>query len=165
MTRKTLLTIAAATTAAVIAAAAFAAGGHDGSGPRHMMRGEHAQGMQDHRGPGMTRRGAGGPMGMTDSPVFQAFDTDGDGTVSTAEAEVGLAGLLSTHDADGDGSLSRVEFDALFAEFTRHRAARPFAMLDADENGLIDAEEMQFPVQMMTRMRLMHVNDAPIAAE
>lgn len=165
MTRKTLLTVAAAATIAVVAAASFAAGGHDGSGPRHMMRGDHAQGTQDHRGPGMTRHGAGGPMGMTDSPVFQAFDADGDGTVSNAEAEAGLAGLLATHDSDGDGSLSRVEFNALFAELTRHRADRPFAMLDVDENDRIDAEEMQFPAQMMARMRFMRANDAPVATE
>lgn len=164
MTRKTLLTLGAAATVAVIAAAALAAGehrgGHDGWGSERMMRGEHA--MQDHRGPGMMRRGpgGGGMMGMADSPVFQSFDTDANGTVSATEAEAGLAGLLATHDADGDGTLSRAEFDTLFAAFTRHRGARPFAMLDADGNDRIDATEMQFPAQMMARMQRMQGMDS-----
>jgi len=158
MTRKTLLTLGAAATVAVIAAAALAAGGHrdgpDGWGGARMM-------MMDHGGPGMMHRGGRGPMGMADSPVFRAFDTDGDGTVSAAEAETGLAGLLATHDADGDGSLSRAEFDALFAEAMGHRAARPFAMLDSDGNDRIDAAEMQFPARMMQRMQRMHGTDGP----
>lgn len=157
MTRKTILMLGAA---AMIAATAIAASAHDDGrargGPGHMMQGEHAPGMPGHGGPGMKRRGAGGPMGMADSPVFGAFDTDTDGTVSAAEAEAGLAGLLTAHDADGDGSLSRDEFDAVFAAFTRHRAARPFAMLDADENGQIDADEIRFPAEMMARRERMH---------
>lgn len=167
MTRKTLLTLGAAAAAVLIAATAIAHDGRqDGTGQRHMMRGDHAEAMQDGRGHGpRMRRGAGGPMGMermADSPIFGAFDTDGDGAVTPAEAETGLAGLLDTHDADGDGTLSRAEFDALFADATRHRADRPFAMLDADENGRIDAAEIRFPAEMMARMQRMH-DSAPDA--
>lgn len=174
MTRKMTLTLGAA--AIVIAAAAIAASAHDmgrdGGGAQRMMRGEHAEGMQDHRGPGMMRRGDDGQMGrmgqmgmgrMADSPLFSAFGTDTDGTVSAAEAEAGLAALLAAHDADGDGTLSRAEFDALFADATRHRADRPFAMLDADGNARIDATEIQFPAQMMARKERMQ--DAVPGAE
>lgn len=151
MTRKTTLTLGAA--AIALAAAAIAASAHDagrdGSGSQRMMRGEHAQGMHD-------QRGHGDRMGrMARNPLFQAFDTDGDGAVSAEEAETGLAGLLATHDADGDGTLSRAEFDALFAAAMRGRADRPFAMLDADGNDRIDASEIQFPAQMIARKERM----------
>lgn len=39
-------------------------------------------------------------------------------------------------------------------------AERPFTVLDAYRDGEISAEEVAFPVQMMTRMELMHVNAA-----
>jgi hypothetical protein len=48
----------------------------------------------------------------------------------------------------------------LFAEATRGFAERPFTVLDADRDGEISAEEVAFPVKMMTRMELMHVNAA-----
>lgn len=109
-----------------------------------------------------------GQMGMgnmADNPVYQSFDTDGDGKVSTAEMDTGLAALLAEHDADGNGALSQDEFSGLFARMTRGMADRPFRMLDADQNGEISAEEMAFPAQMMARMRLMHVNDAATDSE
>ena len=102
---------------------------------------------------------------MTENPFYQSFDTDADGSVSTAEIEAGLAGLLAQHDADGNGALSADEFATLFAQVTRGMAERPFTMLDADQNGEISAEEMAFAAQMMARMRLMHVNDATTDAE
>lgn len=166
MKRKTILTLGATATAALIAAIAIPAiaAGPDGWGPGHMM-----QMMQDHAGPGMMmQRGGHGATGMgemSENPAYQSFDADADGTVSTAELEAGLAWLLAEHDADGNGALSPDEFAAVFAQVTRDMAARPFAMLDADQSGEIGAEEMAFPAQMMARMRLMHVNDAAPAAD
>lgn len=165
MKRKTILTLGAAATAAVIGAIgipAIASGwGPDGSwGPQQMMRMMHAgQGgfAQVHRGPWtMMPRGGHGPMGMTDNPVYRSFDSDADGTVTAAELETGIAALHARYDSDGDGTLTEEEFAALFAEITRGFAARPFAMLDADDDGRISAEEMAFPAQMMTRMERMH---------
>ena len=177
MKRKTILTLSAAATAAVIGAIAIPAiaggwGPNEGWGPQRMMRmmhGSQAGFTQDHRGPGMRmQRGGHGVMGMgamTENPVYQSFDTDADGTVSNAELEGGLATLHTAHDADGNGALSTEEFGELFGLVTRSMAERPFAMLDADENGEIDAEEMMFPAQMMARMQLMHVNDRAAPAE
>lgn len=155
MKRKTILTLSAA--AVAVAAAAFAipaiAGGPWGGHGCHGMR-------MGGDGPGMMmRRGGHGPMGpmglraMSENPVYKSFDADGNGTVTAAEAEAGVAALHGRHDADGDGRLSAAEFEALFAEVSKGFAARPFAMLDADGDKAISAEEMAFPVTMMARMR------------
>lgn len=176
MKRKTILTLSAAATAAVIGAIAIPAiaggwGPNEGWGPQRMMQmmhGSQAGFTQDHRGPGMMMRDGHGPMGMggmTDNPVYQSFDADADGTVTPAEIQAGVAALHAEHDADGNGALSQDEFAALFAEATRGFAERPFEMLDADEDGQISADEMAFPAQMMARMSLMHINDAPNQAD
>lgn len=168
MKRTTILTLGAAATAAVVGAIAIPAiaggwGPTDGWGPQRMMQmmhGSQAGFTQDHRGPGMMmQRGDRGPMGlggMTDNPVYRSFDADADGTLTPAELEAGVAALHTEHDADGNGALSPDEFAALFAEATRGFAERPFAMLDADEDGEISADEMAFPAQMMARMDRMH---------
>mgnify|MGYP000665579634 CR=1 FL=1 len=180
MKRKTILTLSAAATAAVIGALAIpaiAGGWGPGGGMMQRMqersgdemRGRYEQAMRGHGGPDMRlqRRGQG-PMGMrdwTENPVYQSFDTDADGSVSNAELEAGLAALHAAHDADGNGALSAEEFGELFSLVTASMAERPFTMLDADENGEIDAEELAFPAQMMARMRLMQVNDRAAPAE
>lgn len=167
MKRKTILTLGAAATVAVLGALAIPAvaggwGPHGGWGPGPMMRMMHGpQGgfMQDHRGPGIMRPGGFGRMGMggmADNPVYRSFDADENGTVTAAELEAGLAALHSEHDADGNGALTAEEFRALFADVTRGFAERPFAMLDADADGQISAEEMAFPAQMMARMQAWH---------
>jgi hypothetical protein len=174
MKRKTILTLGAAATVAVLGALAIPAiaggwGPHGGWGPGQMMRMMHGpQGgfMQDHRGPGMMMRPGGfGPMGMADNPVFRSFDADDDGTVTAAELEAGLAALHAEHDADGNGALSAEEFTALFADVTRGFAERPFAMLDADVDGQISAEEMAFPAQMMARMQAWHAIESEADTE
>lgn len=169
MKRKTILTLGAAATAAVIAAVAIpaVASGPDGWGPSRMMQMMHGQQgdfMQGHGGPGMMmqRRGDGPMQAMTDNPIYKSFDTDADGKVSTAELETGVVALHAKYDADGNGALSSDEFGALFAEATRGMAERPFAMLDANNDGAIDAGEMAFPAQMMARMQRMH---APAATD
>lgn len=157
MKRKTILTLGAAATAAVIGAIAIPAiaGGPGDWGPSRMMQMMHGQ-----QG-GFMQRGHGPMQAMTDNPVYKSFDTDADGTVSSVELEAGIANLHAKHDADGDGSLSAEEFAALFAEATRGMAERPFAMLDANKDGAIDADEMAFPAQMMVRMQKMHAPAAP----
>jgi len=172
MKRKTILTLGAIASAALIGAVAIpavAGGWGPGGGMMQMMHGHQDGEMQGHGGPGMRiQRGGHGVMGMgamTENPVYQSFDTDADGTVSNAELGGGLATLHAAHDADGNGALSTEEFGELFGLVTRSMAERPFAMLDADENGEIDAEEMVFPAQMMARMQLMHVNDRAAPAE
>lgn len=160
MNSKFILALGAAATAALAVISIPAAAG-DGWG-----KGWHGMMWQDDDdGPrNMRRRGGYGPMGMRaleNHPVFKSFDTDKNGDVSSAELETGLAGLLTTYDADKNKSLSRAEFDTLFAEITRHFADRPFTMLDADEDGEISAEEIQFPAEMMKRMRKLHGDQGP----
>jgi hypothetical protein len=166
MKRKTILTLSALAAAAVIGAVtipALAGGfGHWGTAADFGL-------MDGHRGSGMPMRHGGhrpGGMGaMTEHPIYQSFDADGDGTVTAAEAEAGLAALHAEYDADGDGSLSPEEFEALFAEVTRSFAGRPFAMLDADGDGQIGADEMAFPAQMMERKRMMRINEGDAAEQ
>jgi hypothetical protein len=159
--RNTILTLSALAAAAAVSAVtipALAGGGSGHRGPAAafgMMDGERGFGMRMRHG----GHGPGGMRAMTGHPIYQSFDADGDGTVTAAEAEAGLAALHAEYDADGDGSLSPEEFEALFAEVTRGFAGRPFAMLDADGDGQISADEMAFPAQMMERKRMMHVNE------
>jgi hypothetical protein len=161
MKRKTILTLSALAAAAAIGAVtipAIAGGGPGHWGPAAafgMMEGERGSGMRMRHG----GHRPGGMRAVTEHPIYQSFDADGDGTVTAAEAEAGLAALHAEYDADGDGSLSPEEFEALFAEVTRSFAGRPFAMLDADGDGQISADEMAFPAQMMERKRMMHVNE------
>jgi len=167
MKRKTILTLGAAATAAVIGALAIPAiaggwGPGGNCGPQQMMQGGAMPGpaMMMQRGP----FGGHGPMGvgpMTDSALYKSFDTDANGTVSAEEAKAGIAALQAKYDANADGALSKDEFQALFAEATRGLADRPFAMLDADGNGQISADELSFPAQMMARMSAMHAVSAP----
>ncbi|WP_285672910.1 EF-hand domain-containing protein [Paralimibaculum aggregatum] len=125
-------------------------------GPRGEDRaeGRRGHGHGEHRR--MKHRGGHGPMGMRalmKSPIYQSFDTDGDGRVTAAEAEAGITALHARHDANGDGQIDPAEFSTLFAEVTAEFQKRPFAMLDADGNGEISAEEMSFPAEMAARMQ------------
>lgn len=157
MKRKTIF--ASAAVAAVVIAGAVAipaiAAGPGGWGPMGCDRGPGMMMQRMHGGMGW-HRGPGRMGGFANNPVFLSFDSDKDGTVTAAEAEAGIDGLRKTYDADSDGALSRAEFDALFAEVTRSFAERPFTMLDADEDGKLSAEEMQFPAKMMARMQKWH---------
>ena len=121
------------------------AGGERGHG-RWERHGGHRR--MKHRGHGRM-----GMRALMKSPVYRSFDTDGDGRVTAAEAEAGIAALHARHDANGDGQIDPDEFSTLFAEVTAEFQKRPFAMLDADGNGEISAEEMSFPAEMAARMQ------------
>lgn len=179
MKRKTILAlglVAATAIGGAIAIPAVASGwngancGHGPAamqqhGPAAMQQGNFPgmmmQRMQSHfGGHGFVR--AAGPM---NSPIYQSFDADKDGTVSADELKTGIAELHAKYDADGNGSLSASEFGALHAEATRGFADRPFKMLDADGNGEISAEEMNFPAQMMARFAPWMQGNQPAAPQ
>jgi Ca2+-binding EF-hand superfamily protein len=71
--------------------------------------------------------------------IFNRLDSNGDSTLSAEERAAaasrrGAAQLMSSSDADGDGRLTRAEFMAA--------PYRVFDRLDANEDGVISAEEM-----------------------
>jgi hypothetical protein len=167
MKSKTTLTLGAAVALAAVVAGTLPAVADGGF---WNMMGDHGQREMRHGddGPGWGRERMGqqgGMFGPAGNPVFQSFDTDGDGRVSVTEAEAGVQALLATHDADQSGALSEEEFGNLFVEVTRAMATGAFERLDEDGNAEISGAEISFPVQMMTRMgRLTDVNVEPPAA-
>ncbi|MDI4663721.1 calcium-binding protein [Xanthobacter autotrophicus] len=174
MKRKTLAILGAVAAIAVVGALSIPAiaggpGGCWGRGPGFGMMGGHGgpgwQGMGGPMGGGMGG-GMHGPMGrFAAAQVYMTFDADGNGTVTVAEAEAGIEKLRASHDGDGNGTLSREEFGKLFAEVTKTMADRPFAMLDANGDGQLSAEEMRFPAQMMARMQAWHGQQAAPGAK
>lgn len=129
-----------------------------GAGPAGGMRMFPPMIPMPHTAPGM--RGDDGAPNPMDSAMYRSFDSDGNGTVSPDEALTGVREQHQKYDTDGDGALSDAEFGALFAEMTKELATRPFQMLDANDDGRIDAAELAFPVQMMIHVQRMHAMSA-----
>ena len=50
--------------------------------------------------------------------ALDAFDTDGDGTISKSEACMGMSGSFGRYDTDGDGSASTEEVQARFEKWS-----------------------------------------------
>lgn len=176
MTRKTFLTLGALAAGTLLGAAALAGPGDRGPGAERMTTERQGGAMtagRDCRAPETARRGMGrqarqgaGRFGaLTETPAYQALDTDGDGTVTLQEARAGAEALHAAHDADDDGALGEAEFAALFAEIARGMADRPFARLDADGDARISPDELAFPAQMMARRDLMQVNARETAGD
>ena len=185
MTRKTLLaaTVMAATAigGVAIADSNHGHGGKSGMSDRAgMMQGD--SGMMGNMGGmsnmmGMMQRmhgqmmggdmmgSAAGPMGfgMTGGQFGEAFDADGNGTVTPEELRAGLAAQLKQYDSDGDGSLSIAEFEALHNAMTRNFMVDRFQALDEDGDGRITGDEMAAPANWMERMQMMR-SQAPVAS-
>ena len=123
-------------------------GGNMGGGNAGgMMGGGNAGGMMGGGNAGGMMGGgnAGGMMG----PMMGVLDTDGDGTVTRAEADAQLRAMHETFDADGDGTLTIAEFEALNSSLVREAMVDRFQYLDADGDGQVSPEEMGAPAQMM----------------
>lgn len=67
-------------------------------------------------------------------PGFQRLDTDGDGQISRAEAQVPRDQRFDRMDLDGDGAISKAEFDTL--------GDRRFNKTDLNGDGFITPEEV-----------------------
>jgi hypothetical protein len=88
-----------------------------------------------------------GPQGT--GGRFAALDTNGDGSITQAEAEAGaprLAEHFAQVDTNGDGLISREEMQAARGQFHQAMQARGeerFRSADKDGNGKIDLAEAQ----------------------
>ena len=87
-----------------------------------------------------------GQLAVSAMEVFEAVDTDGDGTLTQAEIDKLRDDLHAAHDADGDGNLSLEEFSGLWHETTRPLTVRTFQMLDTDGDAVVTRAEYDRPL-------------------
>ena len=90
-------------------------------------------------------------IGLTASPALaqqrggldrlMAFDANGDGAVTRAEAEAGRAAMFTRLDRDGDGYLSEAERASMQQGQGRQRGGNPMRA-DTDGDGRISRAEM-----------------------
>ncbi|MCF6305078.1 MAG: calcium-binding protein [Rhodobacteraceae bacterium] len=160
----TMVALGAVISSPVLADANNGPHGNMASGQSTMMA-AGGQGGPDHGG-GMMPAGGSGMMqmmmqmhsqmkagGMTGGfGDMRRFDSDGDGTVSQAEAEAGLAAKLAEFDANGDGSLSIAEFETLHSAAIREQMVDRFQALDNDGDGIVTSQEMAAPAARMGQM-------------
>jgi hypothetical protein len=98
--------------------------------------------------------GMGPPDGMEHmGGVMQAFDADGDGSLTADEMRSGLEDRLAEFDADDSGSLSIDEFEALHSAMIREAMVDRFQALDNDGDGEVTAEEITAPADRLQRMQ------------
>ncbi len=138
-------------------------GGYGGPGPMMgggMMRGpQMMQGGGMFAGPGMMygagQMGFGHPGGMghfgMSGSMFESIDADGDGVVTLDEARAAHTARLEEFDADGDGRLSIDEFENLHSAAIRELMVDRFQFLDADGDGQVTQEEMNAPIDRVSR--------------
>ena len=77
--------------------------------------------------------------------LFEAYDANGDGTLTQAEIEEVRQSRLTEFDRDGDGSLSLEEYQALWMDAMRERMVDRFQSHDDDGDGLVTSEEFAEP--------------------
>lgn len=97
--------------------------------------------------PGTPEDGLGPPPGALER--WTAHDSDGDGSISLAEAQAGAPGLaqnFTKFDANGDGLLTREEMHTVRSatrEERRVQAEERYRNADKDGDGVISQEEAQ----------------------
>lgn len=74
--------------------------------------------------------------------MFERFDLNKDGAIDRDEAAI-AADPFKRADKDGDGKLTLEEMQAEAVERATARAARMYERLDANDDGVVDAEEME----------------------
>ncbi|MCX7556056.1 EF-hand domain-containing protein [Xanthomonadaceae bacterium JHOS43] len=94
----------------------------------------------------------GAAQAQTRADYLRRFDTNGDGRVSLAEYQDYMSQGFHAMDRNGDGLLSAGELPsgvrsrtATTLEGHRRAVARMFDVLDVDNNGYLDANELTAP--------------------
>jgi Ca2+-binding EF-hand superfamily protein len=107
----------------------------------------------------------GPPMGPPGGPLMRVLDADKDGALSAEEIANAAAALL-TLDLDGDGALSREELMPPPPEGEGPEGFVEFIMgFDADEDGLVTAEELPEHLQHLIELIDTNGDDAIDAEE
>lgn len=87
--------------------------------------------------------GAVQAQGERDKPDFATLDLNGDGALTLEEMQNQAAARFAAADADGNGGLSLEELTAAANGRMAERLDRMFDRLDANEDGLLQADEMR----------------------
>lgn len=143
--------------------------GHGPRGPRDggmHARFAHGPGMG---GPGMGPRGPGMGPGFGDGPrggatfLVERFDVNKDGTITKDEIASVNTDRVKSYDRDGDGVLSLEEFTALWVDTNKERIVRDFQARDPDGDAKVTLDEYGAPFAKMLAM-LDRNNDGSIDA-
>lgn len=86
--------------------------------------------------------GFGGHRGQAVQQMFKQFDTNRDGTITTAEIDARIAMTLSDNDGDKDGTLNLAEFEDVWMAYTRFKMVDMFQRIDEDGDGQITEAEL-----------------------
>ncbi len=95
----------------------------------------------DHGGPGVFGS-HGEHRGFN---MIETFDINGDGALTQVEIDESRAARFVEFDNSGDSRLSLVEFEGLWASYTREHMVDRFQDLDADGDGQVTAAEFSQP--------------------
>ncbi|MEQ8710763.1 MAG: EF-hand domain-containing protein [Rhodospirillales bacterium] len=87
--------------------------------------------------------------GMHAMKMFDRFDTNKDGKVTSAEVDALIDAQIAGVDGDKSNSLTKAEFTQLLAVLMEERINRRFAKLDDNKDGVISADELKQPAQRM----------------
>jgi len=125
-------------------------------GPGMMMGGGYGGPgmMRAHGMPGLGLMGGMGHFGMSGG-MFDDVDANGDGLVTADEARAAHTARLEEFDADGDDTLSIDEFERLHSAAIRELMVDRFQHLDADGDGQVTQDEMNGPIDRMSRFMRM----------
>ncbi|WP_375255809.1 EF-hand domain-containing protein [Yoonia sp.] len=86
--------------------------------------------------------GAAQADGPRDRPDFATLDLNGDGALSLDEMQAQGEARFAAADANGDGALSAQELIAAAGQRAEDRAAKMIERLDANEDGVLQMDEM-----------------------
>ncbi|KJZ19680.1 EF-hand domain-containing protein [Loktanella sp. S4079] len=83
------------------------------------------------------------PGEMPERPDFATLDVDADGNLTMEELQARADQRFADMDTDGDGALSAEELVAKRVADAEARVARMITRLDANEDGILQMEELQ----------------------